>query len=146
MEEGFDDFGTLLSLASNLGSYYVSFDVPNKGNLTFFQTFLLVGITTKGYDEYVSEFSFEYSDSLDNPYQAYSQVFHYIFSLLLLYYCVTFIFQIFKVNTFHETAFVFEKPLLARRIQLSITDIVSGGSNIYYWKMNLFGCPGVNGE
>ena len=92
VEGGIDDFSSLLSLSPVIGEdYFRSFDIPNTGNLTFSQTFLIVGFTTLGNsissfgDRYVSEFSFQYSDSLDNPYQTYSQVFHYIFSLLMCY-------------------------------------------------------------
>ena len=87
VEDGTDDFKAILSLSPIAGNeYFISFDIPNTGNLTFSQTFLLVGFTTQGesissQDRYVSEFSFQYSDSLDNPYQTYSQVFHYISSL-----------------------------------------------------------------
>ena len=91
VEDGVNNFSSLLSLSPVIGEdYFRSIDIPNTGNLTFSQTFLLVGFTTLGnsfssQDRYVSQFSFEYSDSLDNPYQTYSQVFHYIFSLLMCY-------------------------------------------------------------
>ena len=50
------------------------------------------------------------------------------------------------MNSTDETSFFFEEPLLARRIQLTITDAVPGNNTIYYWKMNLFGCLEVNGK
>ena len=50
------------------------------------------------------------------------------------------------MNSIDETSFFFEEGLLARRIQLSINDAVNGDGSIYYWKMNLFGCPAVNGK
>ena len=81
VEDGSDDFSSLLSLSPLIGEkYFISSDIPNTGNLTFSQAFLLVGFTTvgnsiSGYgDLYVSDFSLQYSDSLDNPYQTYSQV------------------------------------------------------------------------
>ena len=90
MENGLNNFSALLSLSPVIGEdYFKSFGFPNTGNLTFSQTFLLVGFTTVGVsntsygDRYVYDFSLQYSDSLDNPYQTYSQVFHYIFSLLM---------------------------------------------------------------
>ena len=91
MENGCNNFSALLSLSPVVENYFKSFEIPNTGNLTFSQRFLLVGFTTLGNsnssfgDLYVSEFSFQYSDSLDNPYQSYSQVFHYILSLLMCY-------------------------------------------------------------
>ena len=82
VEDGLFDFASLLSVSPIFGKgYFASSSLPNKGNLIFSQAFLIVGFTTLGYDVYVSEFAFQYSDSLDNPYQTYSQVFHYIFSL-----------------------------------------------------------------
>ena len=50
------------------------------------------------------------------------------------------------MNSVDETSFFFEEPLLARRIQLTISDAVTGDSGIYHWRMNLFGCPEVNGK
>lgn len=51
---------------------------PNEGNLTFNNTWVIMGFSTQGeyiyngfsYEEaYVSSFSLEYTDSLDNPYK-----------------------------------------------------------------------------
>ena len=61
--------------------YFIDDVVPNKGNITFKDTFILVGLTTAGFkleptknDQFVSNFIFEYSDTLTSPYKAYHQV------------------------------------------------------------------------
>ena len=71
MQQGLVDFSTLLSPTPE--AYFQSpFVLPNTGNLTFSEPFLLIGFTTQGRTRtWVSTFTFQYSDSLDGPYQTY---------------------------------------------------------------------------
>ena len=71
--------------------YWGSTDIPNQGNLTFSNTFVITQFITSGANvivpftntytsDYVSEFSFAYSDSINDTddYELYSQVSHHI--------------------------------------------------------------------
>ena len=70
VEQGLVDFSTLLTHIP--GAYFQSFTSPNAGNLTFSEPFLLLGFITQGVNfVWVSIFTFQYSDSLDGPYQTY---------------------------------------------------------------------------
>ena len=71
VQQGLVDFSTLLSPTPE--AYFQSSTVPpNTGNLTFSEPFLLIGFTTQGRTRtWVSTFTFQYSDSLDGPYQTY---------------------------------------------------------------------------
>ena len=77
VEQGLVDFSTLLShTPPSDGEYFrVHIDlgnIPNTGNLTFSEPFLLIGFTTQGENRTgVYMFTFQYSDSLDGPYQTY---------------------------------------------------------------------------
>ena len=74
VEQGLVDFSTLLShTPPSDGEYFQSSTLPpNTGNLTFSEPFLLLGFTTQGViRSWVSTFTFQYSDSLDGPYQTY---------------------------------------------------------------------------
>ena len=73
MQQGIVDFRTLLSPAPSLASgFFQASILPNTGNLTFSEPFLLIGFTTQGViRSWVSTFTFQYSDSLDGPYQTY---------------------------------------------------------------------------
>ena len=74
VEQGLVDFSTLLShTPPSDGEYFQSSTLPpNTGNLTFSEPFLLLGFTTQGETRsWVRTFTFQYSDSLDGPYQTY---------------------------------------------------------------------------
>ena len=65
--------------------------VPNTGNLTFDQTYLLIGLSTHGeynfqvqQERYVSSFSFKFSDTLNGSYQDYPKVINTLINMKLV--------------------------------------------------------------
>ena len=74
------DFEDILTVTeqTSYSDFWHHYNIPNEGNLTFQQPFLLLAMTTMGYylsgDGFISNFSLQYSDSLNGSFHAYPQV------------------------------------------------------------------------
>ena len=73
------DFEDILTVTEqNSALLWGDNDIPNEGNLTFQQPFLLLAMTSMGDhitdDRFISNFSLQYSDSLNGSFHAYPQV------------------------------------------------------------------------
>lgn len=71
------DFEDILTVAEQ-SLLWGDNDIPNEGNLTFQQPFLLLAMTSMGDhisdDRYISNFSLQYSDSLNGSFHTYPRV------------------------------------------------------------------------
>ncbi len=75
------DFNDIISLTPYFSDGYfgVTDLVPNTGSFSFKETFLLLGLTTRGYrigglDYFVKSFSLRYANATDTEYQNYTTV------------------------------------------------------------------------
>ena len=77
---GSASFSSLISLVPLFSEgFFFSSRIPNMGSLTFREQFVIVGMTTQGYrvsdnNYYVSEFTFQHSNSTSTPFQTYKNV------------------------------------------------------------------------
>lgn len=74
------DFEDILTVTEQTSytDYWRDDEIPNEGNLTFQQPFLLLAMTSMGFflsdDRYISNFSLQYSDSLNGSFHTYPRV------------------------------------------------------------------------
>lgn len=74
------EFEDILTVSQQTSSsdYWRQYEIPNEGNLTFQQPFLLLAMTSMGYflsdDRFISNFSLQYSDSLNGSFHTYPRV------------------------------------------------------------------------
>ena len=73
----FEDILTV-SEQNSFSDYWGDDEIPNEGNLTFQQPFVLLAITSMEYflsdDRFISNFSLQYSDSLNGSFHTYPRV------------------------------------------------------------------------
>ena len=78
------EFENVLSISTLMDEnfrYFQESHVPNSGKILFKDSFLLTGLTTAGFklepnepDQFVSNFTFKYSNSITGPLQTYDMV------------------------------------------------------------------------
>jgi hypothetical protein len=103
---------------SPLFNYWNNYTVPYYvGNLTFKKHFVIVGLTIHG-DHFVSNFTLRWSE--DNG------------SLPMD----------FIVHSRNKKSFIFRSPIMVKTLVVIVNEVALLGYNIiYYWRLNLIGCP-----